>query len=189
MIPILKCHTTSADVLCYQFPQAEVICRLQQQRPKLHVLLAGHDGTAYGTPREDGRGWAEWARETLPLDPNRTHWLGSLQDHEYRQLLAVSDVHLYLTVPFILSWSLLEAMAAGCAIVASSTPPVLEVLEHERSALRVDFFDQKAHVEALGRSLDEPSLRVELGHQARQSAAFFGHQRGLQAWTQLLTSS
>ena len=97
----------------------------------MHVLLAGHDGTAYGTPREDGRGWADWARETLPLDPNRTHWLGSVQDQEYRQLLAVSDVHLYLTVPFILSWSLIEAMAAGCAIVASSTPPVLEVLEHD----------------------------------------------------------
>ena len=171
------------------FPQAiQAICRLQQQRPKLHVLLAGHDGTAYGTPREDGRGWADWARETLPLDPNRTHWLGSVQDQEYRQLLAVSDVHLYLTVPFILSWSLLEAMAAGCAIVASSTPPVLEVLEHGRSALLVDFFDETAQVEALSRLLDEPSLRRELGDQARQRASFYCHQRGLQGWTQLLKS-
>ena len=52
------------------FPHAiQAICRLQQERPKLHVLVAGHDGTAYGTPREDGRGWADWARETLPLDP------------------------------------------------------------------------------------------------------------------------
>ena len=79
-------------------------------------------------------------------------------------------------------------MAAGCAIVASSTPPVLEVLEHERSALLVDFFDETAQVEALGRLLDEPSLRVELEIR-HVSVLLFGHQRGLQAWTQLLTSS
>ena len=77
-------------------------------------------------------------------------------------------------------------MAAGCAIVASSTPPVLEVLEHERSALLVDFFDETAQVEALSRLLDEPSLRLEMADQARQRAELYCHQRGLEAWTQLL---
>ena len=55
----------------------------------------------------------------LSLDSARTHWLGSLQTEAYQSVLACSDVHLYLTVPFVLSWSLLEAMAAGCCIVAS----------------------------------------------------------------------
>ena len=96
---------------------------------------------------------------------------------------------LYLNVLLILSWSLLEAMSAGCAIVSSSTPPVLEVLEHERSALLVDFFDEKSLVDALRHLLDQPSLRLELGDQARQRAAFYCHQRGLQAWTQLLMSA
>lgn len=169
------------------FPQAiEAICLLQQRRPNLHVLMVGHDGTAYGTPREDGRGWAQWARESLPLDPSRTHWLGSLQDAEYRQVLACSDVHFYLTVPFILSWSLLEAMAAGCAIVASATAPVLEVLEHGRSALLVDFFDVEAQAAALGRLLDDQRLCSCLAHQAQERAADYCHDRGHQAWSDLL---
>ena len=58
--------------------------------------------------------------------------MGSLQTNAYQRVLACSDVHLYLTVPFVLSWSLLEAMAAGCSIVASDTPPVREVLDRWR---------------------------------------------------------
>lgn len=169
------------------FPQAiQAICRLQQDRPNLHVLLAGHDGTAYGVPRPDGLGWAEWAKQNLPLDPNRTHWLGSLQEYEYWQVLACSDVHLYLTIPFILSWSLLEAMAAGCSIVASNTPPVQEVLKHEHSALLVDFFDVDAQVQAVADLLDNASLRRELGDHAQQQAHHYSHLHGSHAWSDVL---
>ena len=169
------------------FPQAiQAICRLQQQRPNLHVLLAGHDGTAYGVPRSDGLGWAEWAKKSLPLDPKRTHWLGSLQDYEYRQVLACSDVHLYLTVPFILSWSLLEAMAAGCAVVASNTPPVQEVLQHRRSALLVDFFDVEAQVSAMGNLFEQASLRKSLGAGAQRQAQHYSHSNGSRAWSEVL---
>jgi glycosyltransferase involved in cell wall biosynthesis len=169
------------------FPQAiEAIARLQQRRPNLHVLLVGHDGTAYGQGRTDGRGWAAWARETLTLDPARTHWLGSLQEQQYQQVLACSTVHLYLTVPFVLSWSLLEAMATGCAIVASATPPVQEVLEHKRSALLIDFFDVEAQVNAIELLLDSPGLRLRLASAAQACAQAFSHQRGLDGWTALL---
>ena len=169
------------------FPQAiEAIARLQQRRPQLHVLLVGHDGTAYGQARADGRGWAAWARETLPLDPARTHWLGSLQEAEYHQVLACSTVHLYLTVPFVLSWSLLEAMAAGCAIVASATPPVQEVLEHDRSALLIDFFDVEAQAQALESLLDSAELRTRLATEAQARAQAFSHEQGLQGWATLL---
>ena len=113
------------------FPQAmKALALLQKKRPNLHALIVGADVVAYGSGREDGRSWGDWARNDLPLDPSRTHWLGSLQTDDYHRVLASSDVHLYLTVPFVLSWSLLEAMAAGCSIVASDTPPVREVIRH-----------------------------------------------------------
>ena len=169
------------------FPQAmQAIAQLQRQRPKLHVLIAGHDGVAYGNARSDGRGWGEWAKAELPLDPDRTHWLGILQDAEYQQVLACSTVHLYLTVPFVLSWSLLEAMAAGCALVASATPPVQEVLEDENSALMVDFFDSEAQVAALNRMLDDPALRHALAVSAQKKAREYTSLLGLRAWAGVL---
>ena len=119
----------------------------------------GSDVVAYGGTRSDGRSWGEWAKEEVALDPERTHWLGALQTEDYHDVLAISDVHLYLTVPFVLSWSLLEAMAAGCALVCSATPPVEEVLEHKSSALLVDFFSPHAQAEAINRLLDDPNLR------------------------------
>ena len=107
----------------------------------------------------------EWAKAELPLDPARTHWLGILQDAEYQQVLACSTVHLYLTVPFVLSWSLLEAMAAGCALVASATAPVQEVLDDGISALLVDFFDPEAHATALNRLFPMIQACVQLSVQ------------------------
>ena len=165
------------------FPQAmQTIAQLQRQRPKLHALVVGHDGVAYGENRRDGRSWGEWAKAELPLDPARTHWLGILQDAEYQQVLACSTVHLYLTVPFVLSWSLLEAMAAGCALVASATPPVQEVLEDGRSALLVDFFDPQAQVDAVSHLLDDPALRQTLATEAQRATLNYTSESGISSW-------
>ena len=165
------------------FPQAmQVIAQLQRQRPNLHAVIVGHDTVAYGDKRSDGRSWGQWAKSEVPLDQARTHWLGILQDAEYQQVLACSTVHLYLTVPFVLSWSLLEAMAAGCALVASATAPVQEVLEDGESALLVDFFDVEAQVAALNRLLDNPSLRQGLATSAQQKASDYTSSIGLSAW-------
>lgn len=169
------------------FPQAmQAIALLQKRRPKLHVLIAGHDGVAYGAQRSDGRSWGEWAQQELALDHQRTHWLGILQDQDYWQVLAHSTVHLYLTVPFVLSWSLLEAAAAGCALVVSSTPPVQEVLEHEKSALMADFFRPELQAAAIERLLDHPDLRADLGAAAQRAAARYSASNGLEAWRKLL---
>ena len=133
------------------FPQAmQTIATLQSRRSNLHVLIVGADEVAYGSGRPDQRSWGEWARTDLTLDPQRTHWMGSLQTPEYHAVLAWSDIHLYLTVPFVLSWSLIEAMAARCCIVGSSTPPVEELLQDGDSARLVDFFDVSAQVRAIG---------------------------------------
>jgi glycosyltransferase involved in cell wall biosynthesis len=170
------------------FPQAmEAIALLQRQRPRLHVLIVGSDGVAYGAPRSDGRSWGAWARQELPLDPARSHWLGILQEPEYHQVLACSQVHLYLTVPFVLSWSLLEAMAAGCCIVSSRTPPVEEVLGDGENALLVDFFDPAAQAAAIGCLLDDPQRRQRLGAAAQGAAQAYDAAIGLASWRGLLS--
>lgn len=169
------------------FPQAmQALAELQRRRPQVHVLIVGHDGVAYGANRADGRSWGEWARQEVPLDQSRTHWLGILQDAEYHQVLAHSTVHLYLTVPFVLSWSLLEAMAAGCALVASATQPVLEVLTDGRSALLVDFFDSTAQADALERLLNQPELRRRLAAECQAQAAGYAATAGIEAWLRLI---
>ena len=170
------------------FPQAmKAISLLQAERPQLHALIVGSDVVAYGGSRSDGRTWGAWAKDEIPLDPQRTHWLGALQTHQYHDVLAVSDVHLYLTVPFVLSWSLLEAMAAGCALVSSATPPVEEVLEHNSSALLVDFFSPHKQAEALARLLDDSNLRSSLARGAMKRASAYQSANGLKAWMRLLS--
>ena len=81
-------------------------------------------------------------------------------------------MHLYLTVPFVLSWSLLEAMAAGCALVCSATPPVEEVLEHNSSALLVDFFTPGSS-RGLARLLDDSDLRLSLAKEAKNKGVSY----------------
>jgi len=171
------------------FPQAvAALAELQRLRPQAHVLLVGSDVVAYGAPRFDGRSWRDWAQREGGLDPERTHWLGVLQCEAYHRVLACSDVHLYLTVPFVLSWSLLEAMAAGCSIVASATPPVEEVLEHGHSALLVDFFDPMEQAQAMASLLAHPHQRFAMAGAAQQAAKAYGADQGLEAWMQVIGS-
>ena len=134
----------------------------------------------HGTPRDDGLGWAEWARENLPLDPARTHWLGSIQDREYRQLLAVSDVllshsALHPELEFVGSYG--RRLRHRCQL----DPSCLGGFGTRMLSIIGGLFDETAHVEALERLLDSPSLRIEIGDKARQRAAFYDQQRGLDA--------
>jgi glycosyltransferase involved in cell wall biosynthesis len=169
------------------FPQAmQAIEILLQRRPNLHVLIVGADVVAYGAGRCDGRTWGAWAKEDLALDPDRVHWMGPLQEDQYQQVLASSDVHLYLTIPFVLSWSLLEAMAAGCCIVASDTPPVVEVLQKDVNSELVDFFSPQAQAAAVEALLETPQRRSELAIAAKKAAIAYGTEYGLRAWRALL---
>ncbi len=152
---------------------------LLRLRPRAQVLLVGGDEVSYGAPPDPvlhgGRSWAQvFADEVRPRVPaadwQRVHMLGKLPYAAFLGLLQVSSVHVYLTYPFVLSWSLLEAMSTGCAIVASNTAPVLEVLEHESTGLLVDFFDRSALVEQVCRALQDPGLRSRLGVVARRKA-------------------
>ena len=159
---------------------------MQSQRPNLHVIIVGSDCTAYGRARSDGLPWSEWAKSTLPLDSSRTHWLGSIQEAEYHKVLTISDVHFYLTIPFVLSWSLIEAMAVGCPIVASATPPVLEVLTDKVSALLVDFYDIDAQVSAINSLLSDKLYASSLSSAAQSASAHYDSSISLLEWDRLM---
>jgi len=152
------------------FPQfMEAVARLQQRRPHCHVVIVGEDRVAYGKSLPDGRTYKEKALEELDLDLSRIHFTGLLPHAQYRQVLQASSAHVYLTRPFVLSWSLLEAMATGCAVVASRTAPVKEVITNGTHGLLADFFspaDVAAQVETI---LDCPDQAASMRTQARKT--------------------
>lgn len=109
--------------------------------PRAQVVVLGADAVSYGKPPPDGGSWRETMLAEVAPDPARVHFLGQVPRDDYLRLLRASAVHVYLTVPFVLSWSMLEAMASGCVVVGSDTPPVREVIEPGGNGLLVDFFD------------------------------------------------
>jgi glycosyltransferase involved in cell wall biosynthesis len=155
------------------FPQfMAAIDLLQKRRPMLHAVVAGADETYYGRPPAGGGGHKRAVLDSLPhLDRTRLHFRGFLKSAEYRAMLLGSHVHVYLTVPFVLSWSLLEAMVAGCAIVGSDTPPVREVLRHGETGLLADMREPERIADAIERLLDDRALAARLASAARETVA------------------
>ncbi len=146
---------------------------LLKKRPNLRVLLVGGDSVSYGSRPTDCKSWKEkFIAEIHPKMPSefwsRIHFLGRIPYPIYLELLQVSTVHVYLTYPFVLSWSLLESMSAGCSIVASNTQPVAEYIRHDEHGLLVDFFDIKGLIDNIILLLDSKSKRDFLSKNARQ---------------------
>ena len=151
------------------WPQvAEGLALLMQRNPRAHVLLVGSDEVAYGAKRGDGMSWREWALKEWPMDPSRLHQLPALGYEDYKRVIQRSWVHLYWTVPFILSWSLMEAMARGCCILASATQPVEEMITSGEQGQLVDFFDPDALAQQADHLLQNQEQREKLGKNARQ---------------------
>ena len=149
--------------------------RLLRERPHAHVLIVGGDGVSYGARAPAGKTWKElFAAEVRPLiadsDWARVHFLGNLPYPKFVRLLQLSTVHVYLTYPFVLSWSLLEAMSAGCAIVASDTAPLREAIRHGQTGRLVDFFNADALAAEVVALLSDPDARRQLGQGAREFA-------------------
>ena len=146
---------------------------LQQRCPSLHTVIVGGEGVSYGAAAPAGQSWKQVFLHEVAgqLDHSRVWFTGSLSYERYLSLLQVSACHLYFTYPFVLSWSCLEAMAAGCAVVGSATAPVQEVIESGRNGVMVDFFDQSALVEAIAQLVEQPEAARKLGEQARRDVA------------------
>jgi glycosyltransferase involved in cell wall biosynthesis len=143
-----------------------------RRRKHAEVVIVGGDGVSYGSPPPPGSSFREMMLRELhgSIDLQRVHFLGMLDYQEYLKLLQVSSAHVYLTYPFVLSWSLIEAMACGCLIVGSATPPVLEVLHDGVNGVTVDFFDHAALARQVERALAAPKSLQPLRRAARETA-------------------
>jgi len=138
--------------------------RILERSPDTHVLIVGADQVSYGPPPKGASSWRDKFAAELDksIDSERVHFLGWLPFRSYLTVLQVSAVHVYLTYPFILSWSLLEALAAGCLVVGSRTAPVEEVVTDGTNGYLVDFFDAEALAERVVAALqttDQNGLR------------------------------
>ena len=143
--------------------------RILERRPNAHILVIGGDDVSYGSKRSDGKTYREHYLETLDLDLSRIHFLGRVPYDGYLRALQISAVHVYLTYPFVLSWSCLEAMAAGCLVVGSSTPPVQEVIKDGHNGLLVDFFSDQEVADRVDQVLEHPDRMQHLRDAARQT--------------------
>jgi glycosyltransferase involved in cell wall biosynthesis len=128
---------------------------LQARAPQARVVVVGGDEVSYGQRLPAGESYRARLQAELGerVDWSRVHFTGKLPYAQYLKLLQVSAVHAYLTYPFVLSWSMLEAMASGCAVVGSRTAPVQEVIEHGRNGWLTDFFDPEALAQQLAEVL------------------------------------
>ena len=119
---------------------------LQRRLPDTHFVIVGADGVSYGGPPPKGfANYREWMMKEVggSLDLSRTHFVGRILYQSYVSLLQISRLHIYLTYPFVLSWSMLEAMACGAPVLASATPPVQEIIQDNENGYLFDFFNQE----------------------------------------------
>ena len=178
-LPTGKTLTRDHEVITYMSRNLEpyrgfhhfmkIVGELQRRRPNAHVLIIGGDKISYGTKPDDAANWRESMLAKHHIEPSRIHFLGRIPYDDYIKFLQLSSVHIYLTYPFVLSWSSMEAMAIGCAIAASSTPPVLEMMRHNHNALLFDFHKPMEMLETVCRLLDDMPLRERLGKSARRT--------------------
>ena len=141
---------------------------LMKQRPNLHVIVGGEDRVCYGRHLKNDSWKAKMLRE-LEFDDKRLHFAGSLMYKDYLKLLQVSKAHVYLTYPFVLSWSLLEAMSVKCCIIASDTQPVREIIKDGYNGILTDFYDIDAMVQKINNVLDNPDKYADIRDNSRKT--------------------
>jgi glycosyltransferase involved in cell wall biosynthesis len=162
---------------------------IQRRCPEAIAVVVGGDGVSYGRAPKDAANWRELllAEVGPQLDLSRVVFTGQIPYQNYRSLLQVSAAHVYLTYPFVLSWSMLEAMSCGCLVLGSATPPVQEVLRHGQNGLLFDFFDTEALAQQVQDALTRPGDFAALRQQARQDVvAGYGIEAGIARYMALL---
>ena len=152
------------------FPQfmraAEIILK---RRPNARILIIGGDEVSYGRALPDGQTYRKQMLEQVELDMNRVFFIGRVPYGTFLKVIQVSGVHVYLTYPFVLSWSMLEAMSSECLVVASATPPVTEVIKDGVNGLLVDFFDFQAIADKVDEVLDHKDRMAAIRKKARST--------------------
>lgn len=140
--------------------------KLLKLRPNAHFIIAGKDKVTYGKSLKQGT-YKELMLKELNMDLNRVHFVDYMEYHNYLNLLKISSAHIYLTYPFILSWSFMEAMSCACPIIGSKTAPVEELMQDGVNGLLTDFFNVDELVEKIVFALDNKEEMDELRQNAR----------------------
>jgi len=145
------------------------VVEMQKHHPTLQVVVIGGESNGYGKAAPKGSSHKAMAMEGLDLDHSRLHFLGKVPYPTYLEVLKASSLHIYLTVPFVLSWSLMEAMASGCCIIGSDTEPVREVIQNGQNGMLCNFFDFKKLADTALMLLKDPALCQKLRANARDT--------------------
>ena len=163
---------------------------LLKKWPTLRVFIVGDSGKGYGCPHPSGRPIRQVILDELKgqLDLSRVHFLGRIPHHQLLALMQVSSVHVYLSYPFVLSWSLLEAMSCECAIVGSQGMPVSEVINHGSEGLLVPWMTIRLCLFSIDKLLADQELRRFLGKNARKKALSFDKKVTLPLFESLIHS-
>ena len=142
-----------------------------KKRRKAQVVIVGGDGTSYGAHPPKGQTWKDiYLREVADgLDMDRVHFTGKLSYQKFLKVLQISSVHVYLTYPFVLSWSMLEAMSAGCLVIGSDTPPVAEVIRPGENGLLTPFLEPDTLAGNIIACLAKPKKFKPLREAARET--------------------
>ncbi len=172
----------------HQFMRA--LPQILADRPRAHVVIVGGDQVSYGTRHASGESYKKiFLNEVRDrLDLSRVHFVNRVPYQVLLSLLRVSAAHVYLTVPFVLSWSMLEAMSLGALVIGSDTAPVREVIEHGHNGLLVDFFRPDQIASAVCQALADPQAHAHLRVAARQTVVdrYDFHTRSLPAYMALI---
>jgi glycosyltransferase involved in cell wall biosynthesis len=145
--------------------------KMMAARPNAQFLAIGGDGVSYGAAPPAGTTWKSLFLSEVSdqIDMERLHFTGSLPYRDYLSALQISSAHIYFTYPFVLSWSLIEALSAGCLVIGSDTTPVREVIDSENGIL-TPFFDSRALADRVIEALERPRRFTAMRARARQTA-------------------
>ncbi|MDE2501202.1 MAG: glycosyltransferase, partial [Alphaproteobacteria bacterium] len=171
----------------HQFMRA--LPKVLAKNPDCHVLVVGGDGVSYGCKPDDAPNWRVKLLRENPMDVSRVHFLGRVGYGTYRKVLQISKVHAYLTYPFVLSWSLLEAMACGCHVIGSDTAPVREVITDRKNGELVDFFSPCEIAGALNKAMLRERHEMEIRRQAMRTAAEYSSKMGVRQYVKTMASA
>ncbi|TLX64005.1 glycosyl transferase family 1 [Stutzerimonas nosocomialis] len=163
--------------------------RLLAAHPTCQVVVIGGDDVSYGSKPKDAPNWRTKLLRENPVDPNRVHFLGKVDYATYRTALQVSAAHIYLTYPFVLSWSLLEALACGCQVIASNTAPVREVIRDGENGLLVDLFDIGGMAELLLQVLEQSGKFQRLRHAAWNKTQEYSIEYGNRRYARMILAN
>jgi glycosyltransferase involved in cell wall biosynthesis len=140
-----------------------------KRRPKAVAIVVGGNEVSYGQHLPQGQTYRDVMLDQVDIDRERVYFTGRIPYNRYLSVLRISAAHIYLTIPFVLSWSMLEAMATGCLVIGSATPPVQELLQHDKNGLLVDFFSPEAIADQVDRVMTHPDQMARLRQAARRT--------------------